>query len=589
MTPEPGQDIPKTVGSARRVWFVCACGRRHEARWSHVAKGLINTCGRCRFDSVPDTKYGRLRLKPGQGELKTANKYVWLCDCGREKSITLNSVLLGHSRSCTMCNLIRLKRGEKIGNFLYDGDEMDVLPNSGTKIDVLCVCGKKKNLSLNKISSGMKTCGGCHVRPASWWAGREFGRLTIDSPADLFEGSEKKALWRCKCGSKKYIRTSHVTSGATNSCGDCRRSVQKWVDDNILFLSSPGRKKVSDFPGGGITPLEDVKNATVPFSALCPVCGSPYRPRLSDIKRGLSLTCGCATHLISSQNHEVYEFLSKIVENAQMEFVVAGSKFDIAIPSKKLIIEMQGLRYHCGLEAKTRDSRKRKIAIEGGYRPISIFEDEWKKKRVAIEGILSSAVGRFHGVSIRPSKCQTGAVLAEEADEFYGRFHYIGVCRPSVTLAARVDGRLVACMSFSRPTRQSSHPWELVRMASDPAFHVHGIWSKLFGMFVREHSPSSVVSFSDNRLFTGAVYGKLGFSMDGEVRPDYYWVRNNVRYHKSGLRKRGAERTSGLTETQLREAQGYQKIWDYGKKRWVWRPPGLITSARAAARQAAPG
>lgn len=125
-------------------------------------------------------------------------------------------------------------------------------------------------------------------------------------------------------------------------------------------------------------------------------------------------------------------------------------------------------------------------------------------------------------------------------------------------------------MSFSRPTRQSSHSWELVRMASDPSYRVHGIWSKLFEMFVREHSPSSVVSFSDNRLFTGAVYGKLGFALDGEVRPDYFWTDGYKRYHKSGLRKKGAERTSGLTETQLRTAVGLRKIWDLGKKRWVW-------------------
>ena len=88
-------------------------------------------------------------------------------------------------------------------------------------------------------------------------------------------------------------------------------------------------------------------------------------------------------------------------------------------------------------------------------------------------------------------------------------------------------------------------------------------------MFIREHSPLSIVSFSDNRLFSGAVYEKIGFKFDGTIPSDYYWVKGIHRHHKSALRKTKEEKLTGLTETQLREAQGYKKIWDLGKKRWV--------------------
>ena len=75
----------------------------------------------------------------------------------------------------------------------------------------------------------------------------------------------------------------------------------------------------------------------------------------------------------------------------------------------------------------------------------------------------------------------------------------------------------------------------------------------------------SIVSFSDNRLFTGKVYEKMGFVFDGNVRPDYYWVKNKKRFHKSKLRIS----QQSLTEIQLREKEGYKKIWDLGKKRWI--------------------
>jgi predicted acetyltransferase len=108
-------------------------------------------------------------------------------------------------------------------------------------------------------------------------------------------------------------------------------------------------------------------------------------------------------------------------------------------------------------------------------------------------------------------------------------------------------------------------------MASDPEYRIHGIWSKLLKVFCQEYSPTSIVSFSDNRLFSGGVYEKMGFKYDGEVPPDYYWVKGGRRFHKSSLRKRGEERTSGKTERELREAQGYRRIWDLGKKRWVYQ------------------
>ena len=104
-------------------------------------------------------------------------------------------------------------------------------------------------------------------------------------------------------------------------------------------------------------------------------------------------------------------------------------------------------------------------------------------------------------------------------------------------------------------------------MASNSEYRIYGIWSKLFNLFVHAHNPQSIVSFSDNRLFEGSVYEKLGFKFDGKVRPDYYWVRGRHRYNKSGLRKPAK---TVETEHELRTGQGYAKIWDLGKKRWVW-------------------
>jgi hypothetical protein len=113
-------------------------------------------------------------------------------------------------------------------------------------------------------------------------------------------------------------------------------------------------------------------------------------------------------------------------------------------------------------------------------------------------------------------------------------------------------------------------------MSSDPGFRIHGVWSKVLQIFKDNYSFKSIVSFSDNRLFSGGVYAKMGFVKDGDVRQDYYWVKGSKRHHKSALRKTEEEKKTGKTEIELREAQGYKRIWDVGKTRWVYITP--ITS-----------
>ncbi|KKL59541.1 hypothetical protein LCGC14_2214370 [marine sediment metagenome] len=99
----------------------------------------------------------------------------------------------------------------------------------------------------------------------------------------------------------------------------------------------------------------------------------------------------------------------------------------------------------------------------------------------------------------------------------------------------------------------------------DPRYMVYGIWSKIMDIFARFVDFRSVITFSDNRLFTGLVYEKMGFHMDGDVKCDYYWVKNGKRFNKSSMRKPKGHMG---TERDLRLSQGYRQIWDYGKIRW---------------------
>jgi hypothetical protein len=114
----------------------------------------------------------------------------------------------------------------------------------------------------------------------------------------------------------------------------------------------------------------------------------------------------------------------------------------------------------------------------------------------------------------------------------------------------------------------------LDRLVFADGVRVVGGASKLFkalAIWAINHGYYEIVSWSDNRWSEGNVYDKMGFFLEEELPPDYSYVKGDNRYSKQSLKKTSAEKLTGKTESQLRREQGYDRIWDCGKKRWVYR------------------
>jgi hypothetical protein len=267
-------------------------------------------------------------------------------------------------------------------------------------------------------------------------------------------------------------------------------------------------------------------------------------------------------------NFEVNSFLNSIGVNSELEYDLNKLKYDIAIPTKKLLIEMHGLKWHSEQESKSRDALKFNNAIKNNNELIVIYEDEWANKNLIFKNIISNRLGIKNIKTARANKCSILQIDNKTINAFYEKFHYIGPTNSKYNYGAFLDNELVAAMSFRKPTRPTNAEFELSRMAGDFDIKIHGIWSKLLRKFIQDQNPNSIVTYSDNRLFSGKTYQKIGFKLDGHIKPDYYWVLNMKRFNKSALRK---PKNTTITETQLRTSQGYRKIWDYGKTRWLWK------------------
>lgn len=244
-------------------------------------------------------------------------------------------------------------------------------------------------------------------------------------------------------------------------------------------------------------------------------------------------------------------------------------------------IEINGLYWHStkNLLDPYYHQTKSKLAKSNGYDLIHLFEDDLLFRPEAVKHLLNYKFGLLPTVAAR--KCIVGRVEHDTARRFYQNFHMQGysIAGKQKHYGLYSQGQLVAVMSFSQYSsgrvRLKADSWELVRFAS--SIRVQGGASRLFKSFLKEFKPTKVLSFSWNHLFNGNMYEKLGFKMEKELPPDYSYFdpSKGRRFHKAGfqrsrLKSKFKNFDPSLSERQNCENNGFHRVYDCGKRRWVW-------------------
>jgi hypothetical protein len=284
------------------------------------------------------------------------------------------------------------------------------------------------------------------------------------------------------------------------------------------------------------------------------------------------------------------------VQRRAKPFPHNAKELDVLLPDAKLAIEYCGEFYHSShnseQEAVMRAKHYQKYvdckALD--VRLITLYESEWLNHNYAVRRLLRNALGKGKG-KLMARKCELKKVDAATAAAFYDRYHPQGGAGNGGHYGLFWKGKLVACMRFTfgandRGAAAAARMWTLTRFATRVT--VAGGASRLFKAFVDEHNPAQVKSFSDNRFFEGGMYAQLGFLLDAEHGPDYQvWhqrsgMRPKSHYQRkhipARLREHGVEdtfdpETDPRTEAEMTYRMGCGRIYDCGKKRWLWTAP----------------
>lgn len=282
-----------------------------------------------------------------------------------------------------------------------------------------------------------------------------------------------------------------------------------------------------------------------------------------------------STKFTSKGETEVFEFIKSFGFDTYQSnrSILRGSELDIIIPSKKIAVEYNGLKWHSTqYKDPSYHLEKTKAANKAGYRLIHIFEDEWKNKRSIVEAKLQSILGKSpKGVYAR--KCTISQIDTAKRKEFLEKYHIQGDSNGTINLCLICDNKVVAVMHFIDLKEQK---YVLKRYAT--SVHVVGGFSKLLTHFIRTYNPKYIETFADLRWSSkeSNVYKLNNFEHVCDSGPNYSYTKNFLERHtrhqlKHDLHKKINHYDSSLSETKNMLNNGYYQIFDCGNMKFVWR------------------
>ena len=283
----------------------------------------------------------------------------------------------------------------------------------------------------------------------------------------------------------------------------------------------------------------------------------------------------------SKAEQQIFNWVKDYFEDAinNDRSVINPLELDIVIPSIKIAIEYCGVYWHSELSGKDKKYHlnKMKLCNKKGYRLITIFEDEFTNSPDIVFARLSNILNVSESKVVYARKCDVREVDKDSFNSFVNRYHLQGCGSSRIKLGLFYGNDFISAMSFSKLSIAKGSAvkdgvYELNRFCSDYNYRVVGGASKLLNYFRNNYKPKTVVSYADLRWSVGNLYDKLNFDFSWSTAPNYWYLIGNSRIHRFRYRKSELSNMESynpkLTEWQIMEKEGFDRIWDCGNNRY---------------------
>ena len=252
--------------------------------------------------------------------------------------------------------------------------------------------------------------------------------------------------------------------------------------------------------------------------------------------------------------------------------IITPYELDFYIPDHNLAIEFNGLSWHSEVSGKkdsTYHLNKTLMCNRLGISLVHIFQDEWDDYEESIKSILKTKMG-IKKTTLYARNLSLVETSAVDTRGFLDTYHLQGFCSATKYYVATLDDTIVAAMTFRR---KHGNTYELSRYCIHPDYSIVGIAQRLFKCFTSSTKYDIIFTYSDRRYFDGRIYDALGFEYDGETKPNYWYIGNEIvgKKHRLNFTKKKLIQDghdSLQTEWDIMKSMNYDRIWDCGSTKW---------------------
>lgn len=276
---------------------------------------------------------------------------------------------------------------------------------------------------------------------------------------------------------------------------------------------------------------------------LCPKHGSFFITPNSHL---MGHGCPYCNRNISKQEKELKDFIESLINKENIIYnsrnIIENNEIDIFIPKYMIAFEYNGLYWHNEINKENNYHLvKTKLCNEKGIQLIHIFEDEWLYKKDIVKSRITNLLG-LNQYKIFARKCYIKELSYEESKQFLEKNHIQGNSISKIRIGLFHDNELVSIMTFGSlrknlGCKNTKNTYELLRFCNKLNTTVIGGASKLLNYFIKTYNPEKIISYADKRWSKGNLYETLGFVLDHESKPNYFYVIKNKRINRFSLRK----------------------------------------------------
>jgi hypothetical protein len=359
----------------------------------------------------------------------------------------------------------------------------------------------------------------------------------VDNPSKLEEIKDK-----IRETNKERYKTDHISKSEEYRI--FKYNISK--DENYIKYLENG---ISLFKCGDHEFKIDIDNYIVRKNKNIPIC----------------TVCNPIGDNISISENTLFEYIKSIYKGEIIQSYRDGLEIDIYLPELGIGFEFNGLYWHSELfKDKWYHINKTNFFKEKGIRIIHIWEDDWLYKNEITKSQIGNWIKKNNKIWAR--KCEVKEINRKDAISFIEDNHIQGFINSVVYLGLFHNNEIISIMTFDHfegRKKMEDGGWNLSRFCNKLYNNVNGSASKLLNYFIKIYNPSRIISYSDKNWSTGNLYRKIGFTELKNTNPDYKYIINGKRVHKSRFRK--SRLNTNLTESEQMKKSQIHRIWDCGK------------------------